>query len=227
MSWISRIVNVFRSSRVDRVLDDEIAFHLDSRIDELVRGGMPRGEAEATARRQFGSPLRVREASRDVKMMRWLDDGVRDVRHGLRMLRRTPVFATVAILTLALGIGATTAILSIVYGVLLRPLPYPRPDRLMHLTATAGLDPVPVSVSEYLELQQFNQSFSAIGAYRLGEANLAAEGRALRVRAAIVDMALLRALDVSAAGGRLFTSADSVVSAPALPGEAPAPCRWR
>src|SRR5688572_8786352 len=137
MSWISRIVNVFRSSRVDRMLDDEIAFHLESRIDELVRGGMPRGEAELMARRQFGSPLRVREASRDVKMMRWLDDGVRDVRHGLRMLRRTPVFATVAILTLALGIGATTAILSIVYGVLLRPLPYPRPDRLMHLTATA------------------------------------------------------------------------------------------
>jgi predicted permease len=215
MSWLSRVANVFRSSRVDRALDEEITFHIESRIDDLVAAGMTREAAEAIARRQFGNRLRLRELSREVKLMPWLEDLVRDVRHGLRALRRTPVFASVAILTLALGTGVNTAILSIVNGVLLRPLAYPRPAQLMYLDTARQF---PVSVPEYLEFQQFNRSFADVGAFRIGEANLMAGDRALRVRSAIVDAHLLNALGVQPAEGRLLTSDDSSVSAEGLPG---------
>jgi hypothetical protein len=77
MSWLSRMANVFRASRLDRALDDGIAFHIESRIDDLIAAGMTREAAEATARRQFGNRLRMRESSRDVKLMRWLEDLVR------------------------------------------------------------------------------------------------------------------------------------------------------
>ena len=152
MSWLCRIANVFRSSKVERTLDQEIRFHIECRIDELVATGMSRDLAEMTARRQFGNQLRVRELSRDVKLMPWLEDLVRDVRHGLRALRRTPGVAAVAILSLALGIGTNAAIFSIVSGVLLRPLAYPRPAQLMFLSTqfpALGLPQFWVSVPEY------------------------------------------------------------------------------
>src|SRR6185436_4366121 len=149
----------------------------------------------------------------------WLEDLGRDLRHALRALRRTPVFASVAVLTLALGIGANTAILSIVGGVLLRPLAYPRPGQLMYLDTRApalGIPQLSASVAEYLEFRQWNRSFAEVGAFRLGEANLLAGDRALRVRSAIVDGPLLKALGVQAVEGRIFKSEDSLVSAPAL-----------
>ena len=139
----------------------------------------------------------------------WLDDLARDVSHGLRTLRRTPVFTAVALLTLALGIGANTAIFSIVNGVILRPLDYPKPAQLMFVTTEfpeLGLTRNPLSVQEYLEFRQINQSFAAVGAYRTmggvyttGEVNLTAGGRPLRVRSMSVDAQLLKTLGVQPA----------------------------
>ena len=218
MSWLSRLVNALRPSALDRDLDDEIKFHLARRTDDLVAAGMPREQAESMARRQFGDPLRLREASHDVKAAMSLEDIVRDVRHGIRALRRTPVFAGAAILTLALGIGANAAIFSLVSGVLLRPLAYPQPEQLMHLSTTAGGEQAPVSVPEYLEFQRFNQSFAHVGAFRTGEANLATGERAVSVRSVFADAPLLQALGVSIVQGRLFGPSDSVVTAAPLPG---------
>jgi putative ABC transport system permease protein len=217
MSWLSRVASVFRPSGVDRAFDEEIAFHIESRIDDLIAAGMTRETAEAMARRQFGNRLRLRELSRDVKLMPWLEDLARDVDHGLRALRRTPVFASVAILTLALGIGANTAIFSIVNGVLLRPLAYPRPAQLMYLDTqfpALGFPRFWVSVAEYLEFQQFNRSFADVGAFRTGEANLVTGARALRVRSAMVDAHLLITLGVQPAQGRLFTSQETGLVGP-------------
>jgi putative ABC transport system permease protein len=221
MSWISRVANVFRSSGVDRALDDEIRFHIESRIDELVAAGMSREDAEMTARRQFGNQLRVRELSRDIKLMPSGEELVRDVRHGVRALRRSPILASVVILTLALGIGVNAAIVSIVNGVLLRPLAYPNPTQLMFLSTqfpALGFPQFWASVPEYLEFRQFTRSFDEVGAFRNGEANLLAGERAFRVRSAIVDAHLLNALGVRPALGRLFRSEDSIVTAPPLPG---------
>jgi hypothetical protein len=156
---------------------------------------------------------------RDQRALPWLDDLARDVSHGLRTLRRTPVFTAVVLLTLALGIGANTAIFSIVNAVILRPLDYPKPEQLMYLTAefpALGLTGNPLSVKEYLEFRQVNQSFAAVGAYRTmggayttGEVNLTAGSRALRVRSISVDADLLNTLGVQPAQGRIFSEEET------------------
>jgi predicted permease len=194
--------------------EDELRFHLEQEIEANVARGLSTAEARRVALRDLGGLTQTRQAVREVRTT-GLDSLWYDTRHAVRSLRRSPVFTVVALLTLALAIGANTAIFSIVNGVLLRPLAYPRPAELVYLDA---LPQLPVSVAEYLEFQQFNRSFSDVGAFRLGEANLMAGDRALRVRSAIVDAHLLTALDVRPVQGRLFTSIDSVASAAALPG---------
>ena len=119
-----------------------------------------------------------------------LDDLRQDLRLAVRSLLRAPAFAAVTILTLALGIGANTAIFSIVNGVILRPLGYPKPEQLMYLTTqfpAFGFDQFWVSPPEYFEFRELNQSFASVGAYTTGEVNLTAGDRPLRVRSASVD----------------------------------------
>ena len=205
-----------RRRQIDAEADDEMRFHLEHEIEANIGRGMSPTEAKRVALRDLGGVTQTREAVREIRTM-WLDSVWYDARLALRSLRRTPAFTAVALLTLALGIGANTAIFSIVNGVLLHPLNYPRPAQLMYLT-TNGSPQFPVGVAEYLEFQQFNRSFAEVGAFRTGEANLMAGERALRVRSAIVDSHLLNALGVQPAQGRLFTREDSLVSAPALPG---------
>jgi predicted permease len=134
MSWLSRMANVFRSAGVDRGLDEEITFHIESRIADLVAGGMAADEAERTARRQFGNRLRVREDSRDVKLLPWLDSLVRDVRLGARMLRKNGLVTAAAIVSLSLALGACVAAFSLVDALILRPLPVHQPEHLIYLT---------------------------------------------------------------------------------------------
>jgi predicted permease len=150
-----------------------------------------------------------------------------DLRHAARSLLRTPGFTIVTILTLALGIGANTAIFSIVNGVILRPLGYPAPDQLMYLTTkfpAFGFDEFWVSPPEYFEFREINQSFSAVGAYTTGEVNLTAGNRALRVRSASVNDDLLKVLGVQPFRGRLFGKGEADISgAPPAPGSPPIP----
>lgn len=148
-----------------------------------------------------------------------------DVRHAVRSLLRTPVFTVVTVLTLALGIGANTAIFSIVNGVLLRPLGYERPDQLMYLTSrfpAMGFDEFWVSPPEFFEFRELNQSFAEVGAYTTGEANLTAGDRPLRVRSAGVTDDLMRVLGVQPAQGRLFAKGETdVTGQPGPPGTPP------
>jgi putative ABC transport system permease protein len=150
-----------------------------------------------------------------------------DLRHAFRSLLRAPAFSVVTILTLALGIGANTAIFSIVNGVILRPLGYPKPEQLMYLTTqfpAFGFDQFWVSPPEYFEFREINQSFSAVGAFTTGEVNLTAGDRPLRVRSAGVDDGLLTALGVPPAYGRLFAKGEAdLTGPPPAPGSPPIP----
>jgi predicted permease len=143
-----------------------------------------------------------------------------DLRLAVRGLLRAPAFAIVTILTLALGIGANTAIFSIVNGVILRPLGYPQPEQLMYLTTqftALGFDQFWVSPPEYFEFRELNQSFAAVGAYTTGEVNLTAGDRPLRVRSASVDEALLQALGIQPVYGRGFAKGETDVVPPPNP----------
>jgi predicted permease len=132
-SALHRVTTLFRRPRREAELDDELRFHLEAAIEEHVARGMDPAAARTAALRQFGGVEQVKEACRDERGLPWLETSARDVRGALRGFARRPAFAGTAILVLALGIGATTAIFSAVHGVLMAPLPYPEPDRLVAL----------------------------------------------------------------------------------------------
>ena len=124
----------WRRDRRDAELEEEVQSHLEMAARERVERGDMANEAERAARREFGNVGLVKEVTRDMWGGRWLGDLYEDVRYGMRMLLKNPGFAIVAILSLALGIGATTAVFSVVYGVLVNPYPYANSDRMVHLT---------------------------------------------------------------------------------------------
>lgn len=130
MNWLKQLVS---RRREYRDLSDEIAEHLEEQAEELMSGGMPRQEAEAAARRQFGNPLLLEERSREVWQWATLDAISRDLKYAFRQLRRNPGFTVTVLLTLSFAIGANTAVFSMVNALLLRPLPYSEPERLASL----------------------------------------------------------------------------------------------
>ena len=215
---IDRLLGTVRLGRSDADVEAEMRSHLQLAADATEARGGHADEALRVARLRHGGVSQAMDTMRSQRGLPWLEDFVTDVRHALRAFRRSPVFAAIAIVTLALGICANTAILSIVNGVLLRPLAYPRPAQLMYMTTTGELPQFPVSVPEYLEFQQFTRTFANVGAFRSADVNLVVGDRAQRVPSALVDAHLLKALGLDPVQGRLFTSDDSLVSGPRLPG---------
>jgi putative ABC transport system permease protein len=217
--WVRRLWGTFRRTPRDRELEDELELHLELTAEEMRRRGESPEGAIRAARLQADGIAQAMEALRDQRGLPWLDDLARDVRHGLRTLRRSPGFTAVALITLALGIGANAAIFTIVNGVILRPLEYPKPEQLMYLTAefpALGFTRDAISPPEYTEFREINHSFSAVGAYTTGgggyttgEVNLTAGDRPLRVRSVSVDAHLLRALDLQPAQGRFFSEEET------------------
>jgi predicted permease len=157
---------LLRRSRLEREMADEFRFHLEQRVDDLVAAGTGRDEAERIARREFGNVLSVREAGREAHGVRWFDELQQDLRLAFRLLRKTPGFTAVAILSLALGIGANTAIFSLLDAVLFRKLAVQRPHELMFLAH--GPADRPSGSSNYPLLARYRDltdTFSGIAAY--------------------------------------------------------------
>ncbi|HXE14119.1 MAG TPA: ABC transporter permease [Bryobacteraceae bacterium] len=209
MSLLSRFVAVFRRERVNREIDEEQEFHIASLTDELLEAGMEPEEAARQARLQFGNRTRMKAESRDARLFGWLETTGQDLYYGVRTLRKSPGFATVAILTLAIGIGANTAIFSVVNGVLLNPLPYHNPERIVSLfEATSSYKNGPISYPNFLDWQRMNRTFSAIVAYRQAAFNLSGQGEPEHLEAEMISAGLFEILGVRPVMGRTFTKED-------------------
>ena len=139
MEWVrvvlSRCGAFLRRQKLDEDLDEELRAHIDLAIEENVKRGMNAQEARRVAMREFGGVTQTKETYRVQRGLTWLEEMVRDVRFGLRQLRKSPGFTLVALSTLALGIGATTALFSVVDAVILKPLPFPNAGRLVHVNS--------------------------------------------------------------------------------------------
>src|SRR5580692_4561632 len=174
MNWLKQI---FSRRRLYNDLSDEIREHLEEKIEELVASGMPKKEATYAARREFGNVMLAEEDSRGVWRWRRVETLVTDIWFGLRILRKNPGFAAVAVLTLALGIGANSAIFSVVYGGLLAPLPLPHPEQLVMVWSRVNGHNSPVSPGDFLDWKQQNSVFQDIVGWDGTTLNLSAGGR--------------------------------------------------
>src|SRR5262245_47674297 len=186
--------------RAERELDEEIETHLRLLAERYIRQGMSKAEAEWAARRQFGNITSLKETNREMRGIRLIDTFFQDLRYGLKMLRRNPGFTIVAVLTLALGIGATTAIFSVVNAVLLRPLPYRDPDRLALGFNARGQD--------FLRWRDQSKAFESMSAFNFGTTDFTGSGEPERQAVASVSTDLFATLGVAPALGRAFTPAD-------------------
>jgi predicted permease len=182
---------------------DELAFHLAMQTHANIRNGMTLTDAEHDARRALGSLTRISEDLHDLRALPLVETLWQDLRYTVRMLRKSPGFAAAAVLTLALGIGANTAIFSVLNAVILRPLAYPRPEQLMKIVSVfPGTGDFWISAPEYVEFRRWTRAFSSVGAYTTGEANLAARDRPQRIRTMIASSDLFKTLGVNAQLGR-------------------------
>ena len=208
MSWFNRVSNLFHRKQIDDELDEELQFHLEARTRANLNAGMNAEAAQHDARRRFGNATLAKERAHEMDIASSIETVGRDLRYALRSLRKSPGFTVVAILTLALGFGANTAVFTIVNGVLLRPLPFLDPGRLFLISyqskdRTSKNQPGLYDVN-YLEYRRENQAFDKVATFNDDSAALTGAGAAARVPTALVTSSFFPVLGVNPVIGRTF-----------------------
>jgi predicted permease len=207
---LRRLLFLFQRNQFDRDLEEELRFHEEMKAHALADAdGLSGDDARAAARRRIGNPLRLREQSREPWIFATVDTFAQDVRHALRLMRRDPAFTFTALATLALGIGLNTAIFSVAYGVLWRPLPFPDPDRLVIVSSAQQSETGPRTFSTwppptYEALRRRVTTLDHLAAYASIDAALTGRGEPLQLRALDVSPNFFVALGVTPARGRAF-----------------------
>jgi putative ABC transport system permease protein len=213
MYWLrliySQLYGLLRKNRIEEEMEDEIRFHLLMRTRENIERGMRPEEAEREARRRFGNVERIKDLAHDIKGGGLMETLLQDLRYGARMLMKTPGFTLIAVLTLAIGIGANTAIFSVVNGALLKPLPYEESERLVFVAEQAASGgQAHISYPNFTDWRAQNRVFERIGVFNSGSYNLTVGDETEIVVAGQVTADLFAALRVNAAVGRVFTNED-------------------
>lgn len=226
--WRNVWRRIFPGRMISTDVREEIEFHIEGRVDELVRKGWSREDARRAVLERFGDKDRVEEACRDYDTQRvegeaWrlmMEGWVRDARLALRGLRKAPAFTTVVVLTLALGTGATTAVFSVLEGVVLRPLPFPEPDELAVVwqnDRATGTVRENASTSDYYDYLDRNRTFEDLSIQALGTAVLEREGAGpIQLNAASVSRNLMSVLGLEPALGRNFSEVEDSPDGPAV-----------
>ena len=200
--------------RREEELEEEVRSHLEMAARQRVARGEPAEEAKRAAQQEFGNTALVKEITQDAWGGRWWRDLLEDARYGLRILRKNPGFTAVAILTLALGIGANTALFSVVDGVLLNPLPYPHSEQLVTLhESKPNFATGSISFSNFLDWQKDNQTFSSMAVQRGTSFILTGLGEAEQLDALFVSSEFFRQLAVVPVIGRDFAPGEDRVGA--------------
>lgn len=197
---------LFRSGRIDADLAEEMRFHVDRETEANVARGMSRDAARRAARLTFGSVDDAQELSRDDRPGAGLRQVLRDLRFGARLLRKSPPFAITAIAIVTLGIGAATAIFSVVYGVMLRPLPYKEPNRVVTIWLQREGNRVYPSAADAAELRGLDRVYDDVAVVRSANLNLVGDGEPRRLFGSRVSPNLFSVLGVAPVLGRTFTS---------------------
>ncbi len=202
---LARLAALFRARRLDRELDDEIRAHLElAERDALARGLSP-AEARRDARRAFGGVEQIKEIHRDDRSSRWIENVVNDTRYALASFGREPVFAIVAISVLAIGIGANTAMFSLVDGVLFRPLPFPDPERIVRVwEAPTATNTNATTTRTFLELKRQSRAFEALSAESLSTATVPINGVPTRLNGRYVSWDHFAVFGIQPIVGRPF-----------------------
>jgi predicted permease len=219
MNWLTQL---FSRKRLYTELSDEIQAHLNEKVEELVAEGVSREEAMRSARREFGNVGKIEEDCREVWAWPTIEEILFDIRYALRALGHSPVFTTVALLTIAIGIAANTAVFSVVNSVVLKPLNYPTSDELVSLHQVApgaeGLtefeNGLLLSPSMYVTYSDHNRTFQSLGVWITGTANVTGMAEPEQVRTADVSDGVLQAFGVPPAVGRWFSQIDQVPNSP-------------
>jgi predicted permease len=231
MSLIARLRNLWKKDSLDRNLNDELGAHLEMRADDNVACGMPAQEARYDAQKRFGNATLMKERTRDADLFSWLESVAQDIRFGIRTLRKNPAFTAVAILTLALGIGANTAIFSLFDAVLLESLPVREPGRLALFSEDVGEgtitgDPFTgewgyFSFESYQFLSRQQLPFESLAAFRRGEDPVTVRmegdkdtGQIRRAVTHFVSGNYFEVMGVTAALGRTLTPEDDQRNSP-------------
>jgi putative ABC transport system permease protein len=212
-----RFVPWFGRARRERELDAELRFDIERRVEALVSGGMSEAEARRKARLDFGGLEQAKEACREVRTVTLIENAFRDLRYGARALRRSPGFATVAVLSLALGIGVNTAIFSAVDAAVLRALPYRNPDRVVMLWedgSRSGSGKNWPSPGNFCEWQRRNQVFEGVAALVSVSATLTSDGPPEQVFGRLVTANFFPVVGVRPMLGRTFTEEEESQRAP-------------
>jgi putative ABC transport system permease protein len=205
MNWFKQL---FSRRRLFNDLSEEIQEHLEEKIEELVATGMSRKEATHAARREFGNVTLVEQDSRTVWRWPSIEEFFIDIRFGIRILRKNPGFTAVAVLTLALGIGANTAVFGVMNAVLLRPLPFKQPSRLMMLfegIPKLGFPKMGFSAPDFAVFERAQKSFESVGAYQNKYFNISGEREPERLMAARISSSVFPMLGAEPMLGRTFT----------------------
>ena len=205
-----RVRSVLHRGEVDRELDKELRFHLDEQIAENLARGMSPADARSAALRALGGVTQIQEECRDFRGNHW-EVGWQDVRYAARMFARSPGFSIAAVLTMALAIGANSAIFSVIDGVLLRSLPYPRPDRLVRLfLQSANYPKFPLNPFDFRDYRDRSRSFDSLAAYTRNDLQLSGSGRPVRLTGFAVTAGFFHVLGVEPAIGREFSTRDEL-----------------
>jgi predicted permease len=203
---------LFRRSVVENEVEEELRAHIQDRAHDLERSGVPRAEAERRARLEFGGYQKFKEECREAQGTHFLEALIQDLRFGLRMLRKSPGFTAVAVLTLALGIGANTAIFSFVDAVLLKPLPYPHPERIVSMWEKAPkFDYNPIATLNFLDWERQNRCFEFLSAIAWDKVTLTSSDRPQQLNVWRVSASYFKVLGVGAALGRTFATSENEV----------------